>query len=173
MQMCASKKHHMYSAPQGRWESGIPPCPTISGKIPHSLSLGVSKHLPWKPDSADLPAVHVFLSSWMQFPGFTKPFIWYHNISDPHHLCLPIPSPSMWPAGFFTAACFHSTALTKTGEIITAGPELSRCLSAVISAEPAEYRPCHSRRRKGSIVLKLRDRWHHFKGLCSACSPVT
>lgn len=97
-------------------------------------------------------------------------FIWYHNIS-----ATPIPSRPppllrslpVWPA------CFHSEALTKTGEIITAGPKPSKCLSRVISTKPHQQGPCHRKRRKRSIVLKMRSQWHHFKELCSECSTRT
>lgn len=67
-------------------------------------------------------------TSWIQFPGFSKPFIWYHNISAP--------SPSLSGWLFHGSLCFHSAALTKTGEIITAGPKLRVCLSPVISTKP-------------------------------------
>lgn len=83
-----------------------------------------------KQDFPDFPAV----LTWPTPPesssqAFSKPFIWYHNISANPSLPPSLPCLS----GFFTAACFHSAALTKTGEIITAGPKLG--LSPVISTK--------------------------------------
>lgn len=92
---------------------------------------------------------------WIQFPGFGKLFhlisqhIWpLQSPPTRHRSSAPLP---VW------SACFHSEALTKTGEIITAGPKPSKCLSRVISTKLYQQGPCHRKRRKRSIVLKMRS----------------
>lgn len=84
-------------------------------------------------------------------------FIWYQNISahpppprcTTHPLLLSLP---IWPA--FMAACFHSAALTKTAEIITAGPKPNKCLSPVISSKRTSRDRVIGRGGRGRLFWK-------------------
>lgn len=135
LQTCSCLEHFLSSVP--REEDG-------NQEFLPARAHVVKFHTPFQPECSQTPALKTRLS-WppscphMSFPApecssqalvsLSFDIITYLSsppqptTTTPHsHPVALFSSLPVWLAGFFTAACFHSAALTKTGEIITAGP---------------------------------------------------